>query len=122
MAIKFVGSSGTSAKPDHYAQHLSTPIKASTSMTKKQASSSGEVLMKAEEETLNKGVMIPAHELILLTIEGGSTVNLGNYESARIGVSLRVPATKDTLNEVYAWGTDWIGEKIKSVVKEAKGM
>ena len=121
MAIKFVTATGTATKPNQYDKHLSTPIKASTSMTKKVSGLATEVLMKAEDETLHQGVVIPEQDLILLTIEGGATVNLGNYESARIGVSLRAPATKDTLNDVYSWGTDWISDKIKTAVSEAKG-
>ena len=56
-----------------------------------------------------------------VTIEGGTTVNLGNYESARIGVSITVPCSPDSLNEAYEFGLAWVGERIQKESKAAKG-
>lgn len=125
MAVKFVSSkAGGSVQhtgKSTYDQHLSTPVKASTNVTLKHGKHE-EVLLKAEEETLNKGVIIPASQMLRVTVEGGATINLGNYESARIGVIVEIPTTKDDLDSAYQWATDWISEKIDKAVKEAKGL
>ena len=122
MAIK-IEQGGVPLKPAaqaQYAAHLtSTPIQASTSITKKTGKTEGPTTSK--DETLHKGVLIPEQDLILLTVEGGSTINLGNYESARIGVVLRVPTKKNELDASYDWCVGWITQKIGQAIKDAKG-
>jgi gamma-glutamyltranspeptidase len=55
-----------------------------------------------------------------ITVEGGRVMNLGNYETARIGVSITVPCSTATLDEAYNFGTTWVSEKIEEAVKAAK--
>jgi uncharacterized protein GlcG (DUF336 family) len=56
-----------------------------------------------------------------ITVEGGTTINLGNYESAKIGVSVTIPCSPDTMNEAYDYGLAWVGERISKETKNAKG-
>lgn len=119
MAITIEKKASTSSV---YDKHLdSTPIEASMSITKK-VGKSAEMLMKEEHKIIHPGVMIPADQLYLLSVEGSHTINLGNYESARIGVTLRVPTTKPELEEAYSWATTWVTEHIDQAVNDAKGL
>lgn len=125
MALNVKGTQKAAAsKPfqesTDFSQHLqSKPIKAAVSTEKKVA---GEEWGGAQGET---EVVVPGtfeSNGMEVTIEGGSTINLGNYESARIGVSIKVPCSPSTLNEAYEWGLSWVGERITSEVKKAKGL
>lgn len=125
MAITFSKSKDFVAgeaqlKVNPYDEHLvSKAVVGKTSVIKKSGKS--EVPVKEVQETVSPGVVIPASQLMVITVEGSHTVNLGNYESAKIGVSLQVPTTKEGLGESYDWATAWIGERIEQAVKEAKG-
>lgn len=46
------------------------------------------------------------------------THNLGNYQSCRFGISLKVPCTADEINEVYDYGKSWCEERINALVEE----
>lgn len=101
----------------NYGQHLGSvtykPITASTSFEKK-----GSPAVDAKSETIHPGV---ATKGMSIAVEGGRTINLGNYESARIGITITVPCEMDTLTEAYDFATQWISEKIEEAVKAAKG-
>jgi hypothetical protein len=71
-----------------------------------------------ESAILHPGVFTDGTKV---TVEGGRTLNLGNYESARIGVTITVPCDKGSIEESYQWATDWVSKKIEDAVKEAKG-
>lgn len=77
------------------------------------------VVDKSEVQTLHPGVFGGGMQI---AVEGGRTLNLGNYESARVGVTITVPCSQDTLNEAYEYATQWVSEKIEEAVKAAKGM
>lgn len=122
MAIKMATPASAIPSPNPFDEHLSSePIKANSTMTKK-AGKADETLVKESAETLHPGVLIAPDQLYLLTVEGGTTINLGNYESARVGISLRVPTTKDDLDASHDWAVEWIGKKINAMVAEAKGV
>jgi len=70
-------------------------------------------------ETIHSGVFNTG---MAITVEGGRTLNLGNFESARVGVTVTVPCDHATLNDAYEWATNWVSEKIDEAVKAAKGV
>lgn len=74
-----------------------------------------------KQETLNKGVMVPAEQMCQVHVGGSHTVNLGNYESAKISVGITIPCTKDDINDSYDFATTWVSEKITEAVKDVKG-
>ena len=108
-----------------YQKHLTSVSATSGTLIEKVASHKGGEksvkILKSEEKTEHPGVIFPESDTIIMEVQGGSTINLGNFESARIGVHLRLPCNKDSLEETYKFATDWIGEKINSAVKDAKG-
>lgn len=69
-----------------------------------------------EEKTLDvhQFVTTPAE----VSFEVGVTMNLGNYESARITVGLRVPCYKEELSDAYVYARTW-AEKIIAEEKAA---
>jgi len=51
------------------------------------------------------------------------TMNLGNYESAKIGVSMQVPCYTEEVDEAYAFAQSWVTarlEKEKQLVHSVK--
>lgn len=100
-----------------YTAHLQTqPVTGMVSSSKAVAGKeiAGTV---SESKTLHPGVFSNG---MTITVEGGRVLNLGNYETARVGVTLTVPCTKDTLEEAYDYATNWVSEKIEEAVKAAK--
>lgn len=104
----------------HLEEHVSKPIVSMVSVEKKLAGqkTNGAV---ANTKTEHPGVITSVKKLMQLTVEGGRTLNLGNYESARIGVIITVPCEMDTLEESYEWATNWVSDKIQAVEKDVKG-
>lgn len=52
----------------------------------------------------------------------GMTLNLGNYESARVSIALRVPCYKEEVNETFEATKKWLEERmIKFVAEVRKG-
>ena len=80
-----------------------------------------EVIANQSEEVLHPGFVVSPEDQCFVTSEGSHTINLGNYESAKIVVGLRVFCGKDDINAAYEFATDWISEKIKAEVKKIKG-
>lgn len=118
------GKQGTHGEgPVHpdYSSHLKTPtakpITGSSTTTKVVAGTEMPAGI-SESETIHPGVFTDG---MSITVEGGRTLNLGNYESARVGVSITVPCDKDTLNDAYTFATEWVSEKINEAVELAKG-
>lgn len=102
----------------------STPVEAFTTVSKKIKTGTGtdkEVLIKAESEILNKGLVVATNELYKLEVGAGMTVQLQPFEFARIDVKLTVPCIKSDLNEAYEWASDWVSEKVQTAVATAKG-
>ncbi len=71
----------------------------------------------SETQTLSQGVFGTG---MSITVEGGRTLNLGNFESARVGVTITVPCDQGTLEEAYDYATTWVSGKIEEAVKDAK--
>lgn len=118
MALKMKGD-----KPDapttgvNYGEHLYT--KPVTGMVSTSKSVSGQEIAGslAETQQLHPGVFTNG---MSITVEGGRVMNLGNYETARIGVSITVPCSKESLDDAYQYATSWVSEKIEEAVKLAK--
>lgn len=100
-----------------YGKHLETKpvtgiVSTSKSVAGKEIASSA-----SESKTLHPGVFTNG---MSITVEGGRVMNLGNYETARVGVSITVPCDKESLEDAYNYATQWVSEKIEEAVKMAK--
>jgi hypothetical protein len=109
-------------QPPDYSPHLQAqPV---VSMTTVEKSIKGEpVTMGSGSETITQhpGVFTQQPGMSI-SIEGGRTINLGNYESAKIGVTITVPCDANSLADAYEWSTDWVSAKIEAAMKDAKGV
>jgi len=117
MALK-LGVDPPAKGKANYAQHLHT--KPVTGMVQSAKSVAGKEIAStvSETETLHPGVF--STNGMSITVEGGRVMNLGNYETARVGVTITVPCSPETLNDAYTYATDWVSDKIEEAVKMAK--
>ena len=112
-----MGKPGVGPLGKDYSQHLKTkPVTAEVSSSKSVAGKEVAQSM-GETEILHAGVFTDG---MSITVEGGRTLNLGNYESAKIGVSITVPCDKESLNDAYTYATEWVSAKIEEAVALAK--
>lgn len=51
-------------------------------------------------------------------VEMSYTHNLGNYQSARVQVSLKVPCVHAEVDEVYDYAREWVDNKLNGLVEE----
>ena len=58
--------------------------------------------------------------VISIPISMGATINLGNYESARIEVGLTLLATADKAKEALEFGKKWVEEKLNWLVNKTR--
>jgi hypothetical protein len=56
--------------------------------------------------------------MAVVTVEGSRTVNLGDFNSARFGVSLALPCSVDDIEETYTYGATWVEGKIEEAIGE----
>lgn len=100
-----------------YGQHLKTEPVTGMVSTAKAVSGQQIAGSLSETQTLHPGVFSDG---MSIRVEGGRVLNLGNYETARVGVTITVPCTKDSLEEAYDYATTWVSGKIDEAVKQAK--
>ena len=117
MALKMPGSLPVK---NQYADHMQAkPVQATTTVTQK-SGAAPEVVKKDQQETLVPGVF--DSNGMSISVAGSRTINLGNYESARIEVGVTVPCSPQTMNEAYNFALEWAGERLQKEVNSAKGM
>lgn len=62
----------------------------------------------------------PGVKLATVGVSGAMTLNLGNYESAKIGVFLSLPCPVDEIDATYDKASSWVSDRINAAVEEAK--
>jgi hypothetical protein len=100
-----------------YAKHLVAQPVTGLVTTSKAVKGQEIASSMSESKTLNPGVFSSG---MSITVEGGRVMNLGNYETARVGVHITVPCEKETLEDAYTYATEWVSGKIEEAVKAAK--
>jgi hypothetical protein len=68
----------------------------------------GEPEERGEILTISKFVTEPAQ----VKVEYGLTINLGNYESAKVGVAVSVPCYFEELEAAYKWAAKWAEDRV----------
>jgi len=70
------------------------------------------------EEVAESSDVIAVHKFetatASVTVEYGATINLGNFESVRIGVSVTVPCYVEELDQTYEFAQAWAEARITS--------
>lgn len=120
MALKVSGDEPQKTGNGGYAQHLAAAD--ATAVVKTEIKSGG---LKVSEKGGDSEVVAPGlfhSNGMSLEVNCSQTVNLGDFNSAKISVGLRVPCSPDNLNDAYAWALGWCGQRVMSEVASAKGM
>lgn len=68
------------------------------------------------EESEDVEVRVFETEPAVIGYSGGKTVNLGNFESIRVDVSIRLPCYVEELDDAYKWAQDWVGSRIEDEI------
>ena len=107
-------------KKDDYTEHLVSSKGVGETVIEKKTGKEDYALKGGSQEEVTPGMLVSSEELMQLEVQGGKTINLGNYESARISVSLRMPCSKSDLEEAYKFATDWVSQKVEEATKAAQ--
>lgn len=78
-------------------------------------------LYNLSHQVLLKEVTMPRNENGSVAVGIAQTINLGNYESLRIDVTVEVPATKETAAEEIDWAKELAVQKLAAYKAEALG-
>lgn len=54
-------------------------------------------------------------------VDAAMTINLGDYNSVRIGVSLHLPCYHQEIDEVFEFSKQWVDEKMQKLRAEVDG-
>jgi hypothetical protein len=76
---------------------------------------SGETIDRTQV-SIQRFVTTPAEVLY----EAGGTINMGNYESARVTVGIRVPCYREEIESAYVIAKDWVEKKLEAEVSEIR--
>lgn len=72
------------------------------------------------EELPVKEVLV-TKKLLNVGMSAAMTFNLGNYESAKVNVSLHVPCESEELEDTYEFISNWVNGKMTKISDEIKG-
>ena len=97
-----------------------------TATTSKTTSDKSKVLSEdnAEEKVDASALGVSGEALLApdpwceVGIDASYTKNLGNYQSCRIGVSLKVPCRHDEIDDVFSYGSNWVDAKMKGMMED----
>ena len=92
----------------------------STIMVSKVFSKDG-VVVSEEHEAETIAVHVFATETAEVGVTMGSTINLGDYNSARVDVYCKVPSYIEELDEAYEFASNFAEKKIKLEIREING-
>jgi hypothetical protein len=78
---------------------------------------------EAESDPTNETIEVTKFETepAKVRVGFGLTINLGNYESARLDVSVEVPCYKEQVDDAYDKAKVWVEERVQQEVAEIKG-
>lgn len=63
---------------------------------------------ESSQISVHKFVTEPAR----VSVEYSLTINLGNYESARVCIGVQVPCYKEEINDAYAFAQSWVEGRV----------
>jgi len=78
-------------------------------------------LEEVEEYAIKSGPdVIPAHELANVNVSLGLTLNLGDFNIAKVGVSVTMPTNVKDLDASYQFAKEWAEDRIATMAGEVK--
>lgn len=78
---------------------------------------------ESESDPVNETIQVTKFETepAKVRVGFGLTINMGNYESARLDVSVEVPCYKEQVDDAYERAKDWVEERVQREVADIKG-
>lgn len=107
---------------------LKKKSKSGEGITSKDVSQSGEIVKK-EEATEPVHVVKSGENLLDASLQAqievhmSATINLGDYNSARVGASITLPSDPDmvAVNKTYDVAKEWVEKKVQALADEVQG-
>jgi hypothetical protein len=65
-------------------------------------------------------VQVFATEPAVISLEYGLTLNMGNFESCRLSVGIRLPCYKEQVDSAYEAATAWVEERVQAQVRDIR--
>lgn len=115
----FFGVAGGAADPGYAKQVVSHPAMAVT--TKQIVKQDTISEYPSVSEVVHPGIFNQKNTGVSVAFSAGRTINLGNFTSAKIGVTITVPCDPERVDEVYVWASQWAGDKLEKEIKDAQG-
>lgn len=99
---------------------LKIKSKPATATVSKQVSDKKTVISEdtKQEEVETPADPAPTEQQCEVGVEMSYTHNLGNYQSARVQVSLKVPCVHAEIDEVYDYAKGWVETRLEGLVEE----
>lgn len=99
---------------------LKIKSKPATATVSKQISDKKTVISEdtSHEEVETPASPSPTEQQCEVGVEMSYTHNLGNYQSARVQVSLKVPCVHAEIDEVYDYAKGWVETRLEGLVEE----
>ena len=61
---------------------------------------------------------VSAEPVCEVGVEASYTKNLGNFQSAKVGVSLKVPCPHGDIDEVFTYAKEWVNSRLGAIIEE----
>lgn len=106
-----------------YTEHLggkkqaAVAIKPKLSVTVSTKEGKGEPVVKQDEQK-ELAPVITSGTPAVVSVSAGRTINLGNFNSAKVEVSLSFPCDPDDIDECYKHVYGWVDGKMDALMKE----
>jgi hypothetical protein len=65
--------------------------------------------------------MVPGVPWARVGYEAGYTHNLGNYQSARVGIFLELPCQHAEIDAVCDWAEEWVNKRMEKAMSDLTG-
>lgn len=122
MAIKYVAKPFLAQESDfqkpEYSKHFSMEVLGTTTVEKK--TPVGVVQTEEVEKVASPLLSGTLNQNASVMIGASRTVNLGNYESAKISVAVTLPCEVSSISEIYEFGVTWVNKKMEEALTDNK--
>ena len=89
--------------------------------TSKMYTDSGEIISHEESsDTIVLSTPAPGARMAEVGYNGSITVNMGNFESVKIGVSVTLPSYVEEVADAFRAAKDFVDSRLNSLVTEVK--
>jgi hypothetical protein len=73
--------------------------------------------VQEEKEKIGEPILATA-PMCNVGVGSGVTINLGDYNSAKLDVRINIPCEHSEIDEVFEFGKNWVDQKLQGMVDE----